>query len=155
MYNRQLEEKMTPEREAAATGSWHRTLAGIPTLLGRIAYLASLRDINTDTYQHFGLAQRIGDSDADQILSRSHREAFHEWLCLGLQRQKQELSEYFAGLEDDPRKVLHNWLKLAPYKTWVPPDSRDVERELFYTDLGIVLEVLRADYGVAARDPDS
>lgn len=146
---------MIPEREAAARGSWHRTLAGIPTLLGRLAYLASLRDANTNTYRHFGLAQRIGDQDADQILNRSHQESFQEWLCLGLPRQKEELEEYFSGLDGDPREILYNWLKLEPYKTWVPPESRDVERDLFYADLGIVLEALRVELGVDARDPDS
>src|SRR5208283_2270817 len=99
---------MNPEREASATATWHRTLEGIPTLLGRIAYLASLRDPNTDAYRHFGLAQRIGEDEAEQVMSSSHREAFQEWLCLGLERQKEELADYFAGLDDDPRKILHS-----------------------------------------------
>jgi hypothetical protein len=37
----------------------------------------------------------------------------------------------------------------------VPGESRDVERKLFLADLGIVLEIIRAEYGVASRDPDS
>jgi len=149
------ESRMSPQREASALGAWRRTLAGIPTLLGRLAYLAALRDPNTDKYIHMGLAQRIGDDDSSDIIARTHLESFEEWLCLGLERQKEELDEYLTALDGDRREILHNWLKLAPYKSWVPPESRATERDLFNADLGIVLEVLRVAYGVAPRDPES
>ena len=146
---------MLPDREAAIGDSWRRTLSTIPTVLGRVAYLSSLRDVNTGTYRHFGLAQRIGEVRADQILRRSHLDAFQDWLCFGLARQKQELEEYFEGLDGDKREILANWLTLEPYGNWVPAESRDVERKLFYADLGVVLDLIRTEHGVAARDPDS
>ncbi len=146
---------MSPNREAAVADSWQRTLAAIPTLLGRLAYLASLRDSNTGTYQHFGLAQRIGENEVDRIVRRSHLTLFQEWLCFGLERQKQELDEYFSGLDGDRREIVSNWLTLEPYAHWVPAESRDVERKLFHADLAVVLELVRTEYGVASRDPDS
>jgi len=146
---------MSPNRDAALAESWHRTLAGIPTVLGRMAYLASLRNTNTGSYEHFGLAQKVGAGDVDRLLRRSHLEVFQEWLCFGLERQKQELEQYFSELEGDKREILANWLCLEPYGIWVPAESRDVERKLFYTDLEVVLELIRTEYGVASRDPDS
>ncbi len=146
---------MTSNRETAVAENWQRTLSSIPTVLGRIAYLSSLRNANKGTYEHTGLAQRIGEIESDGILRRSHCAAFQEWLCFGLERQKNELEEYFSDLEGDTREIIATWVTLPPYTEWVPVDSRDVERELFCSDLKVVLELLRSDFGVASRDPDS
>ena len=146
---------MNSNREAVVAESWQRTLTEIPTVIGRVAYLSSLRNVNTGTYEHFGLAQRIGESEADRLLRRSHMGAFQEWLCFGLERQKEELEEHFSGLDGDRREIVANWLTLEPFGGWVPGESRDVERKLFYADLAIVLELIRTEYGVASRDPDS
>jgi hypothetical protein len=145
---------MSHRRDALAE-SWHRTLTAIPTVLGRLAYMASLRNLNIGTYEHFGLAQRMGEPDADRLLRFSHLEVFQEWLCFGLERQKRELEKYFSEQPGDKREILANWLSLEPYAVWVPAESRDVERRLFYTDLRVVLELIRTEYGVASRDPDS
>ena len=145
---------MSPEKDAILTESWQRTLAGIPTFPGRLAYLASLRNANTGTYEHFGLSQRIGAPEVDRLLRRSHVDLFQEWLCFGLERQRRELDDYLADLEGDKREIVSTWLSLGPYAAWIPAESRDVERKLYYADLGAVLELIRRDYGVASRDPD-
>lgn len=145
---------MNPHRESLLSDSWQRTLAGIPTFPGRLAYLASLRNANTGAYEHFGLSQRVGEAEADRLLRRSHLEVFQEWLCFGLERQKQELEEYFSGLPGDRREIIAAWLSIEPYGAWIPADSRDVERRLYYTDLGVLLELIRSESGVSSRDPD-
>jgi len=142
-------------REAAVVESWQRTLSAIPTLIGRVAYLSSLRNAHTGSYEHFGLAQRVGEDEVNRILRRSHMTAFQEWLCFGLERQKDELDEYFSELEGDKREIISNWLTLEPWNNWVPGDSRDVERKLFSADLAVILELIRVEYGVASPDPDS
>jgi hypothetical protein len=146
---------VTSNREAAAAESWQRTLSAIPTLIGRVAYLSSLRNVHTGSYEHAGLAQRIGEDSVDRVLRRSHMSAFQEWLCFGLEQQKHELDEYFSGLEEDRREIISNWLALEPWNNWVPVESRDVERKLFTADLAVVLELIRVEYGVASRDPES
>jgi len=142
-------------REAAIAESWQRTLAAIPTRIGRIVYLSSLRNVNTGIYEHFGLAQRVGSDEVDRILRRSHMSAFQDWLCCGLETQKEQLEEYFSGLDGDRREIISSWLTLQPWNAWPPAESRDVERKLFNTDLTTVMELLRTEYDVAARDPDS
>ena len=146
---------MASDRQAILTESWRRTLAGIHTLLGRLAYLASLRNVNTGVYEHFGLSERIGTGEVDRLIRSSHVEAFQQWLCFGLERQKDELEAYFSELAGDRREILSNWLHLGPYAAWVPAESRDVERKLFFNDLEIVMELIRDESGVAARDSDS
>jgi hypothetical protein len=145
---------VSPEKEAILTESWRRTLAGIPTFPGRLAYLASLRNINTGTYEHFGLSQKIGAPEVDRLLRRSHIDLFQEWLCFGLERQRREIEDYLSDLEGDKREIVFTWLSLGPYAVWIPAESRDVERKLYYADLSAVLELIRRDYGVASRDPD-
>ena len=134
--------------------NWRRTLDQIPTVPGRLAFLASLRSPATGTYEHFGLSQRIGAAGADELLRRAHREIFDAWLCFNLASQKEELEEYFAGIGGDRREIVWNWLHFKPWNSWIPAESRDVERNLFDADLSAVLEMLRAEYGVASRDPD-
>jgi hypothetical protein len=146
---------VSSNREVAAADAWQRTLSAIPTLIGRVAYLASLRNAHTGSYEHVGLAQRIGEDGVDRIIRRSHMTVFQEWLCFGLERQKNELEEYFSGLEGDRREIISHWLTLEPWNNWVPGESRDVERKLFNADLAVILELIRAEHGVASRDPDS
>lgn len=145
---------LSPEKEALLTESWLRTLSGITSYPGRLAYLASLRDPNSGNYEHFGLAQKIGESEVDRLVRRSHVELFQEWLCFGIDRQRRELEEYLTNIKGDKREILYSWMTLDPYAAWIPAESRDVERKLYYADLRAVLEILRREYGVASRDPD-
>lgn len=145
---------MDVDRESILAENWQRTLSKISSYPGRLAYLASLRNIHSGLYEHFGLAQRIGDNEADRLLRRSHIEVFQEWLCFGLERQKLELEDYFSDLPGDKREIIATWLSIEPYGAWIPADSRDVERKLYYTDLSVVLDLIRSEYGVCSRDPD-
>jgi hypothetical protein len=150
-----MRSRVNANRETAAAESWQRTLSAIPTVIGRLVYLSSLRNAHTGSYEHVGLAQRIGEDGVDRIVRRSHVGLFQEWLCFGLERQKEELEEYFSELEGDKREIISNWLALEPWNNWVPGDSRDVERKLFNADLAVILELIRVEYGVSSRDPDS
>jgi hypothetical protein len=150
-----MRSRVNPQRETVIAESWQRTLSAIPTLIGRVAYLSSLRNVNTGSYEHFGLAQKVGEDEVDRVLRRSHVTVFQDWLCYGLERQKEELEEYFSGLEGDRREIVSSWSTLEPWNNWVPGESRDVERKLFNADLAVILELLRVEYGVSSRDPDS
>ena len=139
----------------AAADLWRNTLAQIPTLFGRLWYLASLRDQNTGTYQHFGLAQRFDSEEANRVLRQSHLKVFEQWLCYSLEQQKNEADEYLQSQEGDPAVIISNWLRLAPYRNCIPVGTREVERKLFMSDLKIVLELLRNEYSVASPDPEA
>ena len=146
---------MSSPREQLIADSWQRTLSAIPTLIGRVAYLSSLRNPNTGIYEHVGLAQRVGSDEVDRVLRESHMNCFVDWLSYGLERQKEELEEYFSGMEGDKREMIASWVAVQPWNAWPPAESRDVERKLFTADLAVILELLRAEYGIASRDPES
>ena len=136
------------ERGAAAD-LWRNTLSQIPTTFGRLVYLSSLRDSNTGTYEHFGLAQVFGAKDADRTLRQSHTQVFSEWLNLNLEQQKGDVEDYLSGLEEDVDALVATWIRLAPYRNLIPPRAREVEKQLYLSDLEIVMELLKFDHGVA------
>lgn len=144
----------TFERDAA-TNLWRHTLSQVPSLFGRLVYLSALRDQNTGTYEHYGLAQVYGEGAADRVLRASHMKTFSEWLCLRLEEQKGDLDLYLSGLEGDRRAILDTWIRLHPYRNLVPSGARQVERDLYMGDLETILELLRNEYGVACPDPDA
>ena len=140
---------------AAISDVWRHTLSRIPTAFGRLVYLASLRNTNTGTYEHFGLAQMFGGETADRALRENHAEVFAEWLCFPLQRQKADLDEYLSGLDEDPRRIIETWIRLSPYRNLVPSGAREVERKLYLADLEAMLELLRREHGAVSPDPDA
>ena len=140
------------ERGAAAD-LWRNTLSQIPTVFGRLTYLSSLRDTNTGSYEHFGLAQVFGTKEADRTLRHSHTQVFGEWLNLNLEQQKGDLEEYLSGLEEDVDALVASWIRQAPYRNLIPARAREVEKQLYLSDLEIVMELLKFDHGVASPDP--
>lgn len=140
---------------SAAGNVWRRTLSQIPAIFGRLVYLSSLRDPNSARYQHYGLAQAFGETQADETLRRCHEDVFAEWLSFNLEQQKRDLEEYLCGLDSDIRTTVATWIRLAPYRNLVPTAVRDPERQLFLADLETILELLKHEHGVASPDPDA
>jgi hypothetical protein len=144
----------SPFERGPAADLWRHTLSKVPTFFGRLEYLSSLRNPNSGLYEHHGLAQMFGYEQADETLRRSHQQVFHEWLCLSLERQKADLEDYLGEQPGGVGGVLQAWLRLAPYRNLAPAAAREVERQLFLTDLEALLELLKRDYGIASPDPE-
>jgi hypothetical protein len=151
-------EKPSPQTHAhqsPAADLWRRTVARIPTLFGRLVYLASLRNQNSGYYEHHGFAQMFGDEQTDHTLRHSHAQVFEDWLSLNLEQQKADLQEYLADLTGKPAAVLGTWLDLAPYRNLIPASVQDVERQLYLADLQTLLILLRHEYAGASPDSES
>jgi hypothetical protein len=134
---------------------WRRTLSQISTVFGRLEYLASLRNIHTGRYEHFGLEQRFSPEISDETLRRHHETAFGDWVSFSLESQRRELLSYLTGREEPVEAILRAWLRVKPFPTWVPANTRPAERALFLGDLDVSLELIRRERGVAAPDPDA
>lgn len=131
----------------AGSELWRKTLLQIPTLFGRLVFLASLRDGVTGHYYHQGLAQSVGAEDADRSLCASHHQVFQQWLGFSLEEQRADLDEYLST-SAGPRYAL-------PYRKLVPPMARDVERQLYVADLETLLELLKFEKGGAFSSPEA
>lgn len=138
-----------------ASDLWKHTLSQIPTVFGRLHYLASLRDSNSGHYHHYGLAQRFDEKIAGITLRDNHLESFEEWLGLEMEKKKADMERYLGGLEGDPKEILANWIQLGTLRNCVPVEIREVERTLYSSDLEVLLEMLRYEYAVVLPDRDA
>jgi hypothetical protein len=138
------------ERSAAAD-LWKHTLAHVPTVYGRLMYLASLRDANSGIYRHHGLSTVYGREESARAMREIHEQVFVEWLKMDLEAKTADLREYAAGLEDPPDVVL-KYLASTPISEFqLPDDARKTERKLFRRDFEIVVELLSRGSGAPSR----
>lgn len=140
---------------SAASDLWRNTLSQIPTVFGRLVYLASLRNQNSGNYEHHGLALVFGEDEANRALRDSHSAVFTDWLNFNLEQQKADLDLYLAGLFEDKRRVIETWIRLAPYQNLIPASIRTVERRLYISDLAALMELFKNVYAVDGLGPDA
>lgn len=122
---------------------WRQTLSQVPTIFGRLVYLASLRNSNTGRYEHHGLALIHGETESDTALRESHERTFQEWLNFGIEQQKADLDLYLSAFSNDKVNLVETWIRLAPYRNMVPTSVRPQERELYLADLESLLWMLK------------
>jgi len=132
------------ERTALAD-LWKHTLSKIPTLCGRLAYLASLRDTHSGAYKHHGLTNSFGRDEAARALRESHAKEFVAWLNLSLGAKSDDLKDYLNGVEPNRDQVVVHWLKSGLYRSFIPDSALPVEAELFARDFETLLGFLRAE----------
>jgi hypothetical protein len=140
---------------SAASDLWKHTLSKIPTLYGRLSYLASLRDSNSGNYRHHGLTALFGREESAKALRASHEQAFAEWLTLSLADKSHDLTSYLASLEEDRVLVAAHWLRSRLYRTQAPNSAHKMERALFCADMEALLETVRDAPGASEPDPGS
>jgi hypothetical protein len=103
--------------EAAPGGGWRDAVETIPTAFGRLVYLRSLPET------------------ADATIGFVSQQVFSHWLRLGISDQIHDLRAYIAASGEPP----------ADYARLVPPAAREVERQLFLTDMETLLGLLRVE----------
>ncbi len=135
------------ERRSASTDLWLRTLSQIPSVFGRLVYLASLRDPNTGRYHHQGLAALFTPDEASRALRLSHNTCIREWLRCGLEQQKADLDLYLSAQSAGPAEVAGRWLELDFWRTFLPESIRGAERALFIANVDALLTLLRKGAG--------
>lgn len=133
--------------QRAAEDLWRVTLSQIPTLLGRLVYLSSLRDPNTGFYSHQGLALRFGVEEADEAICGSHELAFEQWLPMKVTDQRDDCELYWSSLLENKRLVVEMWIRTESYRTLFPASASAAQRVDFNAHMEIMLEWLRNVYG--------
>jgi len=127
---------------SASADLFKNTLARIPTLFGRLDYLASLRDPNSGVYNHHGLSAIFGRDESRRALGDSHSRLFQQWLTLPLADKRQDLIEYLAGLGPSAPEVVDYWTKSGLATGHLPPSARAAEKQLFLAEFAVLVETL-------------
>lgn len=93
-------------------------------------------------------------SEYDKALRRKPTEAqrtafyhaFLRWLCVKIEDQCADIEDLLAHQQDGPQSdEFRRWLLNHDYETLIPGWALEAERELFLTDLSIVVELLDPD----------
>lgn len=124
------------------------TLAGISSPFARLAYLASLRDISTNVYDHAGLNAVYPKSAVRQALEQCHQELFERILETPLVVQEEDLRAHLRTLPNGSRKAASQWRRLEAYRALVPAESPDYLKELFCSNVRAILEILERELPV-------
>src|SRR5579883_2373259 len=120
--------------------SCERFIQGIvshpPTIIGKLVYVAGLRNKATGRYSHPGAESACTDEFTDRALRNQHQKLFHMWLALTLERQVDELETFLAGVANDGQDASD---VIAGLPDLAPAGAFRHEIELFRSDLEIVL----------------
>ena len=144
-----------PQRQRESAGKvWRKALAGIPTVFGRLVYLASLLDSTSGYYREPGMTSLLGPEGSDRSIRHSHYQVFSEWLAFSLAEQKADIDDFLRGLGHITGRPI-NWSASLPYRTLIPPGARDVERQLYLADLETLLELLKVEHAGAFSAPET
>ncbi len=136
------------ERDALAD-LWKHTLSQIPSVYGRLVYLASLRDPNSGAYRHHGLSAAFGREQSAYALRKSHEQTFLEWLTMPLASKNADFRAYLqsATSEENPHAVVTYLARGTRYAMQAPDAAGPAQREQFQLEVRILLELLKNDSG--------
>jgi hypothetical protein len=121
------------------------TLAKISSLYSRLAYLASLRDISTNVYDHSGLDAVYPQAAVGQALEQCHQELFERILETPLVVQEEDLRTHLRTLPNGSRNAAAQWRRLEAYRALLPAESPEYLKELFCSNVRAILEILEKE----------
>lgn len=127
------------QNSSAEEDLWRRTLQQIPTAMGKLAYLARLRNSETDRYEHFGLSAVFGVEAAEAAMRSSHLDLLEQWLSLPLDEQRADLQEYLESLPQSFSRSVSSWLRTKPYVQFLPPQRSPAQQELYMANVLLFL----------------
>lgn len=125
------------------------TLVRISNPFSRLAYLASLRDISTNVYDHAGLSALYPQPAVQQALQQCHQELFERILESPLVVQEEGLRAHLRTLPNGSRSAAAQWRRLEAYRALLPADSPDYLKELFCSNVRAILEILEKEPSTA------
>lgn len=115
------------------------TLAELPDDFSRLAYLASLRDLASDRYVHWGLEETYGPALAQAAIAREHQEVFRQLGSAPLSELAAQIRRFLAGREDGGRILLRNWQRDFSYNLLAPAGIDELELENFRINFEAVM----------------
>jgi hypothetical protein len=149
-----LANQLSVKEREAVDEIWERSLIRILSSYGRLVYLSRLRDPDTGRYEYFGAGADSAKNNSSRTLMRLHERIFQEWVDMSLEQKMADIQLYLAGLDQvDHGELIDTWQRLTPYKNLVPAAITGPERRRHFSDIEVLLGLLKNVYGVASPDP--
>ena len=123
-----------------------RWLAEIDSDLGRLAHISMFRNISSGGYSHPALERIYSPAAVHQALQFCHQELFERALERPLELQEWDLRTYFADIDAAPAEIAARWLELEYPRTFVPFDTPPYLRDLFLSNIGVILKLILAEH---------
>ena len=96
------------------------TLAGVTGIVGKMEYVASLRDPGTGSYAHWGLSRAYGETAAQQALAEAHRQLFLKMLRTPLCALREDVMLSSGALQMTAEEYMERFRGYMP--ALLPPD---------------------------------
>lgn len=106
----------------------------------RLAYLHSLQEESTGKYAHEELAAVYGAEAVDQVVAHCHEEVFERVLEMPLNAQGEDLRECLRSVVEEDAVLCRERCR-----RWAPVASPSYLRELYFSNLDALLELLLGD----------
>jgi hypothetical protein len=120
-------------------------LVAIPSALGRLVHVATLRDNYTSRYHHPILQEAYSELAAHRSLLYCHEELFEKVLENNFGQLEWDLRMCFAGMEAPPAEIAQRWLEVELFRLFVPCGTPPHLRDLFCSNLRVILGQLVAE----------
>jgi len=119
-----------------------RRIDAIPALFGRLTYVAALLDPESGRYVSPAENEGLGPQEAHDTLRQAHVEIFESWLFLSLADQASDLKAYLQKYLAEQGETLGGWMRGIQYMKLVPADARQPQRDLFRSNVEMLLYML-------------
>jgi hypothetical protein len=117
-------------------------LAPIPSEFGRLADVATLRDVTSGHYHHPALEEVYSESAVHQALLYCHEELFEKVVGTPLHLQEWDLRSHFARMDAPVAEIAFRWLEIEHFRSFVPMGTAPHLRDLFLSNTRAVLDRL-------------
>jgi hypothetical protein len=104
--------------------------------------VASLRDLSSGRYEHQGLVALYPEEAVQQALELCHEQIFERILEMPLEKQLEDLRNCLTAMEGGLPAVVSHWRQLEPYRVLLPENAPGYLKELFFSNLRALLEIL-------------
>jgi hypothetical protein len=119
-------------------------LSRIPSIFGKLALLASLKDEQTGRYADPLAVLLWGRKQTEDCLKQKHAEIFFAWLRLALAAQTVDLTTCLASWKDDQNPFTPSWFDERLPEKLIPGPASEMEHALFMGNLRAAFDSLKA-----------